>query len=201
MKNALKAYEVREDGEGNCCITFATNSATARREGANELNTEWESIESCKRAPWADQYAPGPVPLSGTLDAGWWHECCHCGTQFDSDGRRDSEHKDRDDEFEPVEDSGHNFCSPTCKMGHWAEQRDRKARENATVEACVAFWPSATSITAHQTYVGRGSETKAMACFRFPGGKFGVQWIVGDSQVSVSLVDKDAFEEWNKSKR
>jgi hypothetical protein len=84
----LKAYEVRDPHEGNCVIVFATNSATARREGAGELDTDWEGVESCTRAPWADEYAPGPAPLHATLAAGWQHECGHCGCRFYSEGRQ-----------------------------------------------------------------------------------------------------------------
>jgi hypothetical protein len=34
----MKAYHVGEGSGGEHVITFATNSATARREGGNELN-------------------------------------------------------------------------------------------------------------------------------------------------------------------
>jgi len=63
----LKAFEVRDNDEGNCVIAFATNGAAARREGGNDLNLEFEDVESCRRAPWADEYAPGPVPLHAYL--------------------------------------------------------------------------------------------------------------------------------------
>lgn len=78
MSTPLKAYVVHEDDEGNCAVVFATNGATARRDGANELNLSFEEVASCRRQPAFDQYAPGPVPMHATLAAGWWHECGHC---------------------------------------------------------------------------------------------------------------------------
>jgi hypothetical protein len=41
----LKAYEVQERQEGYSTIVFATNSATARKEGAAELSIDWEDVE------------------------------------------------------------------------------------------------------------------------------------------------------------
>jgi hypothetical protein len=83
----MKAYVVREDHDGGSAIVFATNGATARRQGANELNMDFDEVDSCKREPDFDQFAPGPVPLSATLSNGWWHSCTSCSCTFDLEGR------------------------------------------------------------------------------------------------------------------
>jgi len=190
----VKAYEVRDSVEGNCCIVFATNGAAARRKCANELNTDWECVESCRRAPWADEYTPGPVPLSALVAAGWWHECSHCGCTFDSDGRQDS--KKRDDACDPVHAHGMNFCSPTCSMQEWAERRVQESCRNAVIEACAINWPSATSITVHEYPKARGNEVEWHANFILPGLQHSIEWTLGNKEVMVSQCDVEAFNAW-----
>lgn len=193
----LKAYVVREDDEGNCAITFATNGATARRRGANELNMSFDEVESCRREPAFDQYAPGPVPLHATLAAGWWHECNHCGVRFDKDERNHGDDGDREDAFEPVQDGQHaNYCSPACMMGHWAELRARQAREHAVIEACALRWPGASNIRAYERYFSRDRESRWVASFSVPGVNFQVEWESGQAHVLVSQCDVEAFKLW-----
>lgn len=191
----MKAYEVREDGEGNCVIVFATNSATARREGGDELGLSFEEVESCTRAPWADEYAPGPVPLSATLDAGWWHECSHCGVRFDADGRHGEDDDDRDDQFQPVEDGKHrSFCSPTCMMQDWATKRERTERQLSAIEATLTRWPMATGVTAGEyckAWPSRDYEMRAQ--FTLPCVRYPVSWVPGSGVVNVSQCDVDDF--------
>lgn len=200
MTKALKAYEVRDDDEGNCCIVFATNNAAARRDGAGELNTDWECIEHCRRAPHFDDYAPGPVPLAALIDAGWWHECSHCGCRFDSDGRRYEEEGERDDEFDPIESGGSNYCSPTCMMEEWAERRARSAMKHAVIEACATHWPGATNIHADRYCTSRSNpshdNTEWRATFHVPGLKYDVNWTLGEKTVMVSECDVEAFKAW-----
>lgn len=196
MTPKLKAYQVTDNDEGNSCICFATNSATARREGAQQLDTEWDGIDTCRRANWADQYAPGPVPMLACLAAGWWFECSHCGCRMDSDGRHGEEEDERDDAFEPTEEPHSIYCSPTCRMELWADRRARDAKRDATIEACAIKWPDATAITAHELYTGTGTQTHWTASFGFPGGKFHANWKLGDKVVSVSACDVEAFKAW-----
>lgn len=193
MNSKIKAYEVRDGDEGNCVIAFATNSAAARREGGGKLGLEFEEVESCTRAPWADQYAPGPVPMHAYLENGWWFECNHCGVSFDANGRHDA--NDRDDEFQPVKDGGLNYCSPTCKMEHWAENRDRTARQLAAIEAVVTRWPMATGVTAYECsrpWPSRDYEMRAQ--FTLPCVRYPVSWVPGAGEVSVSQCDAEDFK-------
>lgn len=192
----IKAYVIREDGEGNCAVVFATNGATARRKGANELNMEFEEVESCYREPAFDQYAPGPVPLHATLAAGWWHECTHCGVRFDQGERNYGDDEDREDAFEPVEDAKHQaFCGPTCMMEHWAKQKERKAREVDTIEAALVRWPMATNVKAGEyckAWPSRDNEWRAL--FMLPALRYCVSWVIGDPSISVSACDVEVFQ-------
>lgn len=193
MSGDLKAYQVREDGEGHCVIVFATNGATARREGGNELDLSFEEVDSCTRAPWADEFAPGPVPLHAYLANGWWFECDHCGAHFDEDERNHGE-DDREDELEPVEDSDGRYCSPTCRMEHWSERRSLAARKAAAIEAALISWPMATGVTADEYYDYPSRDHETRARFTLPGLSYPVSWVPGAKTVSVSQCDVDEFK-------
>ena len=82
----LKAYSVQGNEYG--CIAFARSGVVARREGANELNIEFEEVESCRRMPGLDEYAgkPGGVPMSVLVENfGWSQECGYCERRVYSD--------------------------------------------------------------------------------------------------------------------
>lgn len=195
MSKPMKAYQVREDSEGRFVIAFATNGATARREGASELHTDFEGIESCRRAPQFDRYAPGPVPTSALLADGWWFECQHCGITFNAEGRYGEEAGSRDDEFQPIEDGKANYCSPTCKMQHWAEKRQRTACQLAAIEAVLTHWPMATGVTADECskpWPSRDYEMRAQ--FTLPCVRYPVNWVPGAGEVFVSQCDAEEFK-------
>lgn len=78
-----KAYHVQASEYG--LIVFATNSAAARREGACVLGCDWEDVEFCRRAQWADGYThQDSIPVEVMLSNGWNYECNNCGTWFDN---------------------------------------------------------------------------------------------------------------------
>ena len=192
---ALKAYVVREDWEGGCSIQFAAHAATARSNGANDLGLSFEEVESCRRAPEFDQYAPGPVPLRATLAAGWWHYCNGCQTKISDDGRDYDDIEDREDEFEPVEDAkGNPYCSPTCMMTDWADRREQKAREHAAVEAALTRWPMALSASAGRYSKNSSAECEYRAVIRLPGIQHTVTWTPGAATVDVSQSDVEEFK-------
>lgn len=195
MNKPMKAYQVRDRSEGYSAIIFATNGATARREGASELDRSFDEIESCTRAQWADQYAPGPVPLHAYLANGWWFECDHCGVRFYEEGRHGDGDDDRDDEFQPIEDGKAKYCSPTCKMERWAEKRQRTARQLAAIEAALTRWPMATGVTAYECskpWPSRDYEMRAQ--FTLPGVRYPVNWVPGAGEVFVSQCDAEDFK-------
>lgn len=85
-KTELKAFSVQGDEYG--CIVFAKTHVVARRQGANELDTEFGMIESCRRMPALDAYASvkGGVPWKVLVEQhGWSQECPYCSSRVDDD--------------------------------------------------------------------------------------------------------------------
>ena len=117
---ALKAYAVYsnydpDDGSG---IFFALSNAAARRQGAGEFSDgDFHSV-SCSRAPWADEYAPGPVPFKAFFHKGWWQKCSHCSTRI---SQNDEEY--REQPFDIQERSPHVFCDTDCLSRYDREQQ------------------------------------------------------------------------------
>lgn len=195
----LKAYQVTEDYEGNGCVVFATNSATARREGASEIGVEWESIESCRRAPHFDKYAPGPVPTEEMIKAGWWFECLGCGQRVSDD----YEYDDEGNEIAPgayVVRKSHVFCTQECLARHDARKRMNVAAQNALIELVEAKFPGCTL---QSVYVygeklmpsDKRSGTRCRANFTFPGAKYGATYIFGEGDIAhVSQCDVESFK-------
>lgn len=185
----LKAYEVREPDEGHCCIRFATNNAAARREGANELDIEWESVEHCRRVPQFDPYAPGPVPVAVMLDSGWWYGCSNCGGQVFSS----HEHV--------IDTREHVYCNQRCEMLEFAEERAKAAATVALIELVTSQWPGAKvtyvwvngTRLEHGTQYGRTSEMRCYAHFDYPGCTGHATYCFGDENVSVLKVDNAAW--------
>jgi hypothetical protein len=186
----LKAYSV-QDGEHGC-IVFASNSATARRNGASELGCDWEDIESCRRAAWADTYAQDRrVPPLVMIEHGWWFECCHCECHIDSD----REAYDDDGEpraLDPVEDGNLVFCTPACRDADHQERAARKARKEAATRATIEKFPGVDVQWADDSEPARVS-------FKFPGGKGVVNWTIGDDSVWVTNQDVEAWKAFKAS--
>lgn len=193
---SLKAYEVRDDFEGHCVIRFATNNATARREGAQELEIEWESVEHCIRKPEFDAYAPGPVPPTVLITHGWWQECRECGTRVE-EGACDENGDEL--ELEPVDHGKHIFCTPACRGIWFGKQRANQAARAALVELIHTKYPGCTIERIH-VYGERlehsepGHGIKVSAHFKFPGAQYGATYHFGDPMTYVSSVDVEAFK-------
>lgn len=189
----LKAYKVREPDEGNCVIVYADKNVVARRQGAVELGCEFDEVESCTRAPWADQYAPGPVPLHASLAAGWRHGCCGCGCEFDADGICGLEDDDQP-EIDPVQDNkAMAYCSPGCMMASWQKRQAQKAREAAAIEYCLSRWPDALRLWPYKCGAGAGFDPDACSVL-LPGLKNPVSWVFGSSIAAVAQIDVPEFQ-------
>lgn len=201
MDAKLKAYEVRDDGEGYCCVVFATNSATARREGASELGTDWECIESCRRAPHLDQYAPGPVPPFTLIEHGWWFECQHCGRRVSNEMAEELE----DDGLNPADfvprPAGKDgvFCSESCECADHMAKRGRAEAEEALLDVFEFKFPGAEILHIH-VYGGpkleAGDQGRYVVTFTFPGATYSSRWEFGDEFCSVPMIDQEAFKAW-----
>lgn len=180
----LVAYSVQ--GYEHGCIVFASNSATARRNGASELGCDWEDIESCRRASWADSYAQDrKVPPLVMIEHGWWFECCHCGCQVSDESTRDDD-DGNEIPHKPVADGQLIYCTPECRDAEQQERAERKARKEAVIKATLDKFPGV-----EVKWTDDGEPIKVS--FMFPGGKYGAVWTVGDELVSISQCDLEAW--------
>jgi hypothetical protein len=131
----LKAYAVQEEDEGTGGIFYAEHDIVARKAGANEFGDGDLHGITCRRAPWADEYAPGPCPLLVMIDHGWWMECHGCGIRIDSDMEYIPDEADAPVlELKPVEDDRGLFCTVECRERHLVERMERKIYEQWMVD-------------------------------------------------------------------
>lgn len=172
LAQAVKAYHVQGDEYG--VIRFASSNVVARREGANELDEEFNAV-SCKRIPAADKYAPdASVPTKALVEEfGWWQECGYCNHHVDN------EVEDR------VWDGDSVYCSAECNgrhinrlMDYEAEfAKSRQDEANAVIAAQEKF-PGITNVRATHNYKG-----EIEVYFNFPGGEQRASWKAGSSSV------------------
>jgi hypothetical protein len=192
----MKAYHVGEGSEGEHVITFATNSATARREGGNELNLTFEEVEFCRRAPWADQFAGQPfIPAKAYHEQGWWMYCNNCENQLYED--------EEDDEGNPlaiVYDGRHAYCDQSCKDARDKEISDANAKGEAFKAKVLAERPD---LTITEWSIG-WPRISMSAKFQFPGSRYGgsVSDHDGDGTLSwyVAQGDKAAWDFYQKER-
>lgn len=189
------AYSVETNDPEESTIQFATSSAAARRQGADEIGTDFSGIASCRRAHWADQYAElRYIPAKAYIDAGWWFDCNHCGTRCDSDAGRWDEETDTDIPLELVFDGRAVYCSAECKSGHDSEVSARNAKFEAFKAAAANAQPRVTftGFTGGYPYYANSGK------FTFPSAQYGGS--VSDTENSteltwwVSAADKDAWD-------
>ena len=180
----IKAYSVQVEEAG--VIIFASSGIAARRIGANELNTEFEDVQSCCRAPWADQYAEqGWVPVKALIEQGWWYSCNGCGTMVSED----SEDYDGNP-HEPVIEERGLYCSPACKEAEEARVVASKLRKEQRTQAALEKWPDIEIVWVND------HETDSMVCFKFPGSIGVVGWRVGETKLRMEKGDIPAWEKF-----
>ncbi len=205
----LLAYEVREPDEGHCVIVFATNNATARREGGNELGCDFGEVEHCRRKKQFDQYAPGPVPPLVLIEHGWWFECSCCGEKVDEYGSsRDHEEEEERISGNAVADGQFVYCDETCRQAEYVQRRARLAGEVALLEVFDARFPGAKAIHVYASLDGRRLEagtqfdqgrygsSASSVHFTFPGSLGTAVWVLGDEDAGVQARDHEAWRAW-----
>lgn len=183
----LRAYQV-SDGEDMTVIRYATNSATARREGGNEIGCEWDGVDSCIRKPEYDKYAPGPVPAKSLTEAGWQFECRRhgCGNWANWDT-----------EELTFSAAGDPYCCEACMARHFARQRANAAAGAALQELVEAKLPGC-HVTEVYVYGWRleaayGGGMRAYVDFSFPGGRWPGRFVFGEEVFRVHGDDLPAF--------
>src|ERR1700677_4212029 len=180
----MKAYIVRETYGDGCCVEFADHNVVARRNGANELNTDFGGVE-CNRYPAFDEYAPC-VPDAVLVEHGWWFECMQCGQRISSD----LEDEDGEPiELEPIYAGNHVFCPPTCQEKFKAERLYKAARAEMAVTMATQRWPGIEIRHKSGHDVGRVE-------FSFPGGEGRVTWSIDKTTVLVERRDVDAWHQF-----
>lgn len=187
----LKAY-IAHDGDEGWSVQYATNGAAARRDAAGEFGCDFRDVESCKRAPSLDEYAPGPAPAHALIDIGWWFECGCCGRRVSNDLLDDVADDGLDpSEFEITTRGDWAFCSRTC-MGKFDEQRRASKRAmSAAIEAAAIRFPFADKIFAHRQ--GFSDAREISVWFTFPGGEAPAHWRVGEPTVNLLQKDEPAW--------
>ncbi|MCJ1879667.1 hypothetical protein [Pseudomonas nitroreducens] len=185
----LKAYHVGEGSEGEHVIVFATSGAAGRRKGGNELNLEFDEVEFCRRAPWADEFAGQRfIPAKAYHQNGWWLYCNHCETRLYEDAE--------DEDGNPrqlVYDGQHAYCDQACKDGHEREIADANAKGEAFKAKALHERPY---LTFTKWNIGWPRITQS-AEYTFPGGKYGGSVRdEGDGQLQWYIAQADQ-EAWN----
>lgn len=121
----LKAYAVLETEEGTGGIIFARRDIEARKRGSCEYSDGDISSVTCRRAPWADEYAETKrIPVRAAIEHGWRFECHGCAETLSEDRFYD--------EDKPIEGvigfmDSLVFCCAECRDAHKEVERRKKA--------------------------------------------------------------------------
>lgn len=224
-KTIFLAYVVRDNDEGGTVVVFAKSAVAARRIGARELDIDFESVESCRRAPEFDGYASaGTVPNNVLLDHGWWFECSGCYRHISSDLDALYEYRDRirSITLNPVFIGEIVYCCPSCKTRYEKEQRIRKEAEAKAIDnfrrRVLKRFPDAvfvensehTRFNQHASASRRGGGIEQIVVsFAFPGMQIAPATYCYDLNSSIKIGpscpevfccsgDQEAFQAWAK---
>ena len=185
------------DYDDIACVVFARTERGASRLVRFEAGFDGYEPEygDLSRAHDFDRFAPGPVPLSALIAAGWRYECHRCNHTVTSYGCEDcgdpclscEENKEACvacendgldyDPPDPVirDDAEEVYCSQDCADAADAERNAQKAREaecRAQCSAALARYPSA-EIWRYWPGLKRGEEHVDV---KIPGLKYTVDW-------------------------
>lgn len=197
----VKAYTVATDDPEESTIQFATTNVAARRQGADAIGSEFSWV-SCKRAPWADQYADSFIPAQAYIENGWWVNCTNCSRMVsDEHHALDSDGDETDELLTPVFDGPRVFCDASCKAAHEKEVADRDAALEAFKKRVAEARPDLT----FKDFTGGWPRYTITGQFTFPGCRFGgsVHDHDGDGGELawyIAYGDQDAWAEY-ESKR
>jgi hypothetical protein len=220
VSEQLKAYSVQELDERTGDIFYAKHAITARKRGANEYaGGEITGVE-CRRAPWADKYAPGPCPRLVMIDHGWWFECHGCGQTMREDAADYVEEGEVNDPARYIERGSSVYCSEECRTRYRAEKALCKRMERKAVrelaDKLLAVLPGVTPITIKRkdnwrphAYASRQRDgsiavQQCVVSFEWPGMKIGAGTYrydkVGEEpHVAICHGDLEAWHAWRDS--
>ena len=189
MSKPKVAYQVSEEMDGQAVVVFDSHGLSARRRGACELGTDFESV-TCSRAKHFDEFASkGFVPMEELIAAGWWYECYGCGDRV----------TDETEGVLIVENS--IYCSEDCRL---ADLLERKKRADLAHEFRMKVHTLVPSFAVVSKVEATGTPQRAW--FRYPGQKFTAHvdmdkdgnlttWVSnGDSETFAALKEKEKQE-------
>lgn len=218
---ALKAFAVLEDYENTGGIVFAERAIVARRRGADQYNDGEFNGVSCRRAPWADEFAGKPIPVKVMISHGWHFECSGCGATIGEDWLFDN-----DLPLDGVVGVEHSkvYCSDICEARDNLRRAIARDHERRAIQALKTFvlkrFPSVRfrddSNWKPHAYAseerGAWHVRQAVVSFDFPGMKIGAATcrierghnndrLIGPvrPEFSCCFGDKEAFEAWAAS--
>ena len=122
----VKAFIVETDDPDETVIAFATSNVAARRQGADEIGADFGSV-SCRRLPWADEYAGKGIPAEAYIQHGWRVSCTNCGDMVSQDSYTVDE-SGKEIPHNPVYCGEHVYCCPDCRSAHEAEVAEQNAK-------------------------------------------------------------------------
>lgn len=204
----LRAWAVQEDYESTGGIVFARYGIVARRAGAAQFNDGEFSGLTVRRAPWADKYAPGPVPaLAMIRDGGWFFECGHCQRRIYDGADDDSDAEVTADNAVEVESTV--YCSPICRRRFLNEKSERRALTERRLQSVRnALWrkcPGITLMGRDHVYLAPRTRRgwivgQTIVNFIFPGQPVGIcQYRHDKAGEELQIhVPRGALEAWQK---
>ncbi len=183
-----KAFVVTNEDD-HSSIQFAEHNVVARRIGAAELNSNFESVR-CTRAAEFDKYTElGQVPKQTLFeDHGWWFDC-HCNQRRFADDENTPELEEgvsHPRAFEFVWFENQLFCHTQCLEQHQQRQRQLQAQRETLITRFNLKFPDCTV-----EYIGDFEE--GFVKFRFPNGNHIAYWTNNDTQVTIDRSDLAAW--------
>ncbi len=218
----MKAFAVLEECENTGGIVFAEHAIVARRDGANIFSDGDFSGISCRRAPWADEFADTRlIPAKVMIENGWHFECAGCGETI-SEGWL----SDEDLPLDGVIGHQHSriYCCEICQCRDELHRAIKRDHERRAIEALQAFvlkrFPSIAFATKENwkphAYAterdGVWQVQEVVVSFEFPGMKIGAATcridrarshdrLIGPIRPEFSCCggDREIFEAWAHS--
>lgn len=188
MKKHKKAYQV--DVEGSSVVVFAHTNVVARRIGSERLDTDFEYVESCRRAPHFDQYHwAEKVPPEALLEAGWFMECSQTYERVTMDEYPDFYVSDEDDVFKDFK----------AYEEYMREQVLKKIRHLSAIRKARRKFPFAKRIKIKFSHSYRDHPEYGncdLVWFEFSDKANGkAEWLAG---TDVAYIQKQDVDLWNE---
>lgn len=181
------------------CVSNGEESDLVFAETEADVERMTQTTGDIERAPEFDKYAPGPVPTSALLDAGWWCPCDYldCGHRVRKYGCDDCD--EQNEQTADVVIVGEAvYCSEGCRKAEVERLADLRRVKEECRERSAAYvaktWPGAVIERNHPDADGLGQVS-----MRVPGCKGTVEWFESaPGHVNVQHRDIEAWRTFAK---